>query len=232
MTYYVNLKKQGLHEFVLTILPRSLFNNLIVLSCSSFSSKLFFFPTIPLFYVYVFGQFVSSFGCSQLNHPWQTLECSFDVVNLYPSVPINEAVAVIIEILNNAIDDLQKRMKLILTDIHKLIELFLGTNYFVFENCFRNLENSGPISLALTVAISKSLLQHLEDRAMQETLVTNLALLSCKRYFDDSHARFETVHQSHSFLNILNKQNQKIRYRMEKEDQSMKIKEDRCNHKH
>ena len=85
--------------------------------------------------------FVSAFGCSQLNHPWQTLECSFDVVNLYSSVPINEAVAVIIEILNNAIDDLQKRMKLTLADIHKLIELFLETNYFIFDNCFRNLEN-------------------------------------------------------------------------------------------
>ena len=232
MTYHVNLKKQGLHDFVLTTLPRSLFNNLIVLSYSSFVSKLFFFLTIPLFYVHVFGQFCKCFWVQPINHPWQTLECSFDVVNLYPSVPINEAVAVIIEILNDAIDDLQKRMKLTLTDIHKLIELFLGTNYFIFDNCFRNLENSGPIGLALIVVISKSLLQCLEDRAMQETLITNLALLSCKRYFDDSHARFETVHQSHSFLNILNEQNKKIRYRREKEDQSMKIKEDRCNHKH
>ena len=32
----------------------------------------------------------------------------FDLVNLYPSVPIDEAAAVIIEILNNDIDDLQR----------------------------------------------------------------------------------------------------------------------------
>ena len=31
------------------------------------------------------------------------IQTSFEVVNLYPSVPINEAVAVIIEILNNDI---------------------------------------------------------------------------------------------------------------------------------
>ena len=36
------------------------------------------------------------------------IQTSFDVVNLYSSVPIDEAVAVIIEILNNYIDDLRK----------------------------------------------------------------------------------------------------------------------------
>ena len=57
-------------------------------------------------------------------------QISFDVVNLYPSVPIDEAVAVITEILNNDIDDLRKRTKLTLTDIQKLIELCLSSNYF------------------------------------------------------------------------------------------------------
>ena len=35
-------------------------------------------------------------------------QTSFDVVNVYPSVLIDEAVAVTIEILNNYIDDLRK----------------------------------------------------------------------------------------------------------------------------
>ena len=69
------------------------------------------------------------------------IQTSFDVVNLYPSVPIDEAVAVIIEILNNDINDLQKRTKLTLTDIHKLIELCLSTNYFIFDNRVRILKN-------------------------------------------------------------------------------------------
>ena len=54
---------------------------------------------------------------------------------------------------------------------------------------------------------------------MQETLALNLALSTHKRYVVDSHARFDTIHQSHSFLNILNKQNKAIKYAMEKEDQ-------------
>ena len=46
---------------------------------------------------------------------------SFDGVNLHSSVPIDKAVAVIIEVLNNDIDDLRKRTKLTLTDIHKFL---------------------------------------------------------------------------------------------------------------
>ena len=137
---------------------------------------------------------------------------------MYPSVPIEESVAVIIEILNNDIDDLQKRTKLTLTDIHKLIELCLSTNYFIFDNRVPILENSGQIGLTLMVVKSEAFLQRLEDRALQEVRATNLASLRYKRYVDVSHARFETVHQSHSFLNILNKPNKAIKYTMEKED--------------
>ena len=139
------------------------------------------------------------------------IQTSFNVVNLYPSVPIDQAVAVITEILNNDTDDLRKPTKLTLTDIHKLIELCLSTNCFIFHNCVCILENSGPIGLALMVLISEALLQRLEHRTLQADLATNLALLTYKRYVDDSHARFEIVDQSHSFLNILNTQNKAIK---------------------
>ena len=72
--------------------------------------------------------------------------------------------------------------------------------------------------------ISEAFLQRLEDRALQEALATNVAQLMYKRYVDDSHARLETVHQSHSFLNILNKHHKAIKYTMEKEDQWRKLK--------
>ena len=42
----------------------------------------------------------------QWNISSNEIQTSFDVLNLYPSVPIDEAVTVIIEILNNDIDDL------------------------------------------------------------------------------------------------------------------------------
>ena len=102
------------------------------------------------------------------------------------------------------------------------MKLCLSSN-FIFDNCLGVLKNSGLIGLALMIVISEAFLQHLEDKAIQEALATNLASLTYKRYIDDSHARFETVHQSHSFLNILNKQNRAIQYTMKKEDQSQKL---------
>ena len=150
------------------------------------------------------------------------IQTSFDT-NVDPAVPIDEAVAVIIEILNDDIDHLRKRTKLTLTDIQKLIELCLSSNYFIFDIRVRVLKNSGPIGLALMVVISEAFLQRLEDKAIQEALATNLAPLTHKRYVDNSHARFETLHQSHSFLNILNKQNRAIQCTMEKEDHSQKL---------
>ena len=55
--------------------------------------------------------------------------------------------------------------------------------------------------------ISEAFLQRLEDKAIQEALAKNIAPFTYKRYVDDSHARFQTIHQPHSSLNILNKQN-------------------------
>ena len=67
------LRNKGFHEFMLTILPRSLFTTLMDLSYSAFASNCLFL-TIPLFYVRVC--WTSVFGCSQLNRTWKSLECS------------------------------------------------------------------------------------------------------------------------------------------------------------
>ena len=73
------------------------------------------------------------------------------------------------------------------------------------------------------VVIPEAFVQCLKDKVIQGALTANLSLLTYKRYVDDSHARFETVCQSNSFLNILNKQNKVAQYTMEKEDQSQKL---------
>ena len=54
---------------------------------------------------------------------WETaqdkMQVSYDVINLYPSIPIDKAMTVLIDTLNNDLDDLNTRTKLTLTDIHK-----------------------------------------------------------------------------------------------------------------
>ena len=60
------------------------------------------------------------------------MQTSFDVINIYPLVPLDEAVAVIIEISKNVTDDLRKQKERTLTDIHELIELCSSVDYFIF----------------------------------------------------------------------------------------------------
>ena len=87
--------------------------------------------------------------------------------------------------------------------MQKLIELCLSTELLYFDNHVLIRENSGLTGLALMVVIL------VVFRQLLKSVATNLALLTYKRSVDDSHRRFETVHQSHSFLDIyLNKTKQ------------------------
>ena len=83
------------------------------------------------------------------------VQVSYDVVNLYRSVPVDKAISVLIGTLNNDKEHLKERTKLTLTDIHKLTELCLSKCYFLFENNLRLFQNSEPIRLSLVVVLSE-----------------------------------------------------------------------------
>ena len=121
---------------------------------------------------------------------WETtqeeIQVSYDVTNLYPSIPIDKAINVLMDTLNNDLNDLNTRTKLTLTDIHKLTELCLSKSYFLYENKIRLLENAGPIGLSLMVSLSGSYLQYLERKAIAEALTLNIQTKTFKLYVDDS----------------------------------------------
>ena len=81
------------------------------------------------------------------------VQVSYDVVSLYPSVPVDKAINVLIDNLSNGKEHLKERTKLTLTDIHKLTELCLSKCYFLYENNLRLFQNSGPIGLSLMVVL-------------------------------------------------------------------------------
>ena len=70
------LPNKGFHEFTLAILSWSLFNTLMDLLYSAFVSKLFISSYSLILRSCIFDNFASVFGCSQLNPPLQSLECS------------------------------------------------------------------------------------------------------------------------------------------------------------
>ena len=109
---------------------------------------------------------------------WETtqeeIEVSYDVTNLYPSIPIDKVVTVLMDFLNNGLDDLNTHTKLTLTDIYKSMELSLSKSYFLYVNKIRLLENAGPIGFILMVVLLESYFQHVEHKAVTETLTIQI----------------------------------------------------------
>ncbi|XP_047140042.1 uncharacterized protein LOC124815412 [Hydra vulgaris] len=148
------------------------------------------------------------------------VQVSFDVVNLYPSVPLKEATLVLIEKLNNN-TTYKKLTRLSIPEIKQLIELCLFQCYFHWNNEIHIMENSGPIGLSFMVVLAESFLQFHENNAIKVALNFNpaLNLKSFLRYVDDSHARFPDLNQAKHFQYILNQQHPSIQYTIEVENE-------------
>ena len=119
------------------------------------------------------------------------IQVLYDVVNLYPSISLDKAIDVIVEYLKNDFNNVKRRTKLILVDIHQLIELCVSQCYFLYNNLIRKLYNSGPIGLSIMVVLSECYLQRLEEKSIALSFTFNISPKTFKRYVDDSHARFE-----------------------------------------
>ena len=148
------------------------------------------------------------------------VQVSFDVVNLYPSVPIKQAID-IVEMMLKSDGSLKQRTKLTVDDIRQLMELCLSKCYFLWNDKLYLLKNSAPIGLALMVVMAEAFLQHHEKNAIEEALrqTPPVAPKSFLRYVDDSHARFVTNDQAVAFQEILNKQDENIKYTIETENE-------------
>ncbi|XP_065671904.1 uncharacterized protein LOC136089751 [Hydra vulgaris] len=146
------------------------------------------------------------------------VQVSFDIVYLYPFIPIDETIPVIIDILNADIVDLKTRTKLTLADIHQVIELSLSICYFLYENNIRVIPNSGPIGLSLMVVMAEAFLQNIERKSLNIAIVYTSEPKIYKRYVDDCHARFASIKQQQMFLNILREQHPAIKYTVELEN--------------
>ena len=149
---------------------------------------------------------------------------SYDVVNLYPSVPLKEATKVIVDLLQQD-GDLSRRTKLKIAEIKSLIELCLSKCYFLWNEEIHMLKDSGPIGLSLMVVMAEGFLQVLEARAIEEALHMQPPTepLTHFRYVDDSHTRFLDEERPNRFLGVLNKQNRHIQYTMEVENERKEL---------
>ena len=134
------------------------------------------------------------------------IQVSYDVTNLYPSIPIDKAIDVILQQLSEDYEDLKTRTKLTLVNIQQVIQLCVSECYFLWDNVFWNLLNSGPIGLSTMFALSESYLQNLEKNAIELALRFDIAPKTFRRYVDDSHARFGSRRNATESLNVFHNQ--------------------------
>ena len=113
------------------------------------------------------------------------VQVSFDVVNLYPSVPIKEAIDIVAEMLKSDLS-LGQRTKLSVDDLRQLMELCLSKCYFLWNDKIYLLKNSALIGLALMVVMAESFLQHHEKNAIEtaSNQIPSIAPKSFLRYVD------------------------------------------------
>ena len=117
--------------------------------------------------------------------------------------------------------EFQARTKLTVQETTSLMELCLSRCYFLWEEEFHVLENSGPVGLSLMVVVAEAFLQYHENRAFQQALYCDppIELKSFYRYVDDSHARFPSGEHADRFLDVLNQQHPHIQYTIERESE-------------
>ena len=93
---------------------------------------------------------------------------SYDIVNLYPSVPINKALDVLMDQLNSDKADLMKRTKLCLKDIYELAELCLSKCYFLWNNEIRILKTRDLLDYFLWLFYPKVMFRISNTKSLQK----------------------------------------------------------------
>ena len=153
------------------------------------------------------------------------VQVSYDVVALYPSVPIKKAIANLMDILKADEREFITRTVFRLDHIKNLLEVCLWKSYFLWDGSIHCLEDSGPIGLSLMVILAESFLQMLEKNALviATSLPTPCAPITHRRYVDDTHDRFPDRPNSQEFLAILNQQEPRIQFTAEYENDAKEL---------
>ena len=155
----------------------------------------------------------------------EEIQVSYDVVALYPSVPVKKAIENLMEMLQEDEEDFKTRTIFKLKHIKEMLEVCLYKSYFLWDNQIHSLEDSGPIGLSLMVILAESFLQMIEKKALRiaKQLPTPVDPITHKRYVDDTHDRFRTKEDSEQFLIILNEQEPRIQFTAEYENDNKEL---------
>ena len=154
-------------------------------------------------------ELVNSLNKIQANNSYKLI--SFDVKNLFPSIPITDLKNIIVNFLNSNIPDSKKR-----SDILKLIDPCLDQNYFLFNNTIYRQNNGLPMGSPLSPLLAEIYMSHFEDTILNSENKFFDPIKFWKRYVDDILVVWSgSVRQLNAFNEKLNSINPKIQFTTE-----------------
>ena len=137
------------------------------------------------------------------NYSVEENEClvSFDVVSLFTSVPVDKALALVLELLASD-DSLSSRTRLSISDIKQGLQICLDSTVFSYKKSFFKQTFGTPMGSCISPIIANLYMEHIEHTAIT-TFHTppNLWL----RYVNDTFCILDKKHMSefHSHLNSI-----------------------------
>lgn len=137
---------------------------------------------------------------------------SFDVVSLFPNIPLKEAIGIILEGLKQYFIDKQ------ILAIEQALSLVLFNNYFKINNNFYLQTVGCPMGSPLSPFIAEVVLKHIEEKIVKYYPFP--PTLYC-RYVDDVLVIWKfSKNELFNFLEILNSQYETIKFTVEEEIQA------------
>ena len=142
-----------------------------------------------------------------------SLMVSFDVVNLFGMIPVDEALVIIREKLEND-EDLEERSAIPVNSLMELVTFCLKTAYFQLENQTYQQVDGVAMGSALSPIVSNIYMEHFEELALNTAqLKPDLWL----RYVDDTFILWSHNENVEALLTHMNSIRPSIQFTMEKE---------------
>ena len=135
-------------------------------------------------------------------------QVSLDVVALYTSIPVEDALAVVREklVLKAATPS-----PLQAEDVVSLLRVVFGLTYFTFEGCIYRQETGLPMGCAVSGMVAILFLGRIEERALAQFARCPLF----RRYVDDCYALVSGEEEAKELHRIFNEQHPSIQYELE-----------------
>ena len=149
------------------------------------------------------------------NHTIQPHEAlvSYDVTALFTSVPVQESLRIVNNLLNND-PKLTDRTQLSPSEITDLLEVCLNTTYFLFRGCFYQQVEGAAMGSPISPIIANLFMEHFEQKALSTfinpprfwgryvddtmTIIDNDAIHRFTTHLNDTHPSIKFTHELES----------------------------------